>query len=38
MIITGKGHLGLNIWLEIPNQSTGIEDIILTAWFKEAMK
>lgn len=38
IVITGKGHSGLDIWLEKFDQSTGSEDMILTTWYNEAMK
>ena len=38
MVITSKGRSGLDMWTEILNQGTSIEDIILTTWSKEAMK
>lgn len=34
----GKGRSGPDIWLETPNQDTGIKEIIFTIWYKEAMK
>ena len=37
-MITGKGCLCLDIWPETLNQSTDTEDMILTTWYKEAMK
>lgn len=38
MVIIGKEYLGLDIWLETPNQDKGTEDMILQIWFKVAMK
>lgn len=38
MVITGKGYLGLDIWQKTPNQGFSSEDIILTIWYKEAIK
>ena len=38
MIMIDKKHLGPNIWPKIPNQGIGIKDIILTIWYKKAMK
>lgn len=38
MIITGKKHSSLDIWPEILNQDTDIEEIILTTWYKKTMK
>lgn len=38
MVITGEKRLGPDIWPEIPNQSTGTEDIIFTTYYKEAIK
>ena len=29
-MITGKGRSSLNIWLQIPNQDTNTEDMIIT--------
>lgn len=29
-VMTGKRHLGPDIWLETPNQGTGTEDMIRT--------
>ena len=37
-MITGKGRLGPDIWLETPNQDTGTEDMILITWYKEVIK
>lgn len=36
MLITGKEHLGPDIWPETSNQGTGIKDIILTTWYNKA--
>ena len=38
MVMTGKGRFSPNIWPKTPNQGTGTEEIILTIWYKEAMK
>ena len=38
MVITGEGRSGPDIWPETPNQGTGTENMILTTWYKEAMK
>ena len=38
MVITDKGRSGPDIWQETSNQGTGIEDMIFTTWYKEAIK
>ncbi len=38
MVMTSKVRSGLDIWPETPNQDTGTEEMILTTWYKEAMK
>lgn len=38
MMITGKGHSSLYIWLETPNQDIGTKDVIFTTWYKEVIK
>ncbi len=38
MVIIGEGRSGPDIWPETPNQGTGTENMILTTWYKEAMK
>ena len=38
MMITGKGRSSSDMWPKTPNQSTGTKDIILTTWYKKAMK
>ena len=38
MVITGEGRSSPDIWPEIPNQDISTEDIILTIWYKEAIK
>ena len=38
MVITGERHSGPDIWPETPNQGIGTENMILTTWYKEAMK
>ena len=38
MVITGEERSSPDIWPETPNQGTGTEDMILTTWYKEAMK
>ena len=38
IVITGKACLGPKIWLEIPNQGTGGNNIILSIWYNEAIK
>ncbi len=38
MVMTGKGRSGPDIWSETPNQDTGTKEMILTTWYKEAMK
>ncbi len=38
IVMTGKRRSSLNIWPETPNQGTGTEKMILTTWYKEAMK
>ncbi len=38
MVMTGEGRLGPDIWPKTPNQGTGTEEMILTIWYKEAMK
>ncbi len=38
MVITGEGRSGPDIWPETSNQGTGTENMILTKWYKEAMK
>lgn len=38
MIIIDKGRSSPDIWPETPHQDTGTKDIILTIWYKEAIK
>lgn len=38
IVIIGKGRLGPDIWLEIPNHSTHSEDMIFTTWYSKAIK
>lgn len=38
MMITSKGHSGLDIWQKTPNQGIGTEEIISTTWYKRVMK
>lgn len=38
MVITSKEYSDPNIWLETPNQNTGIKDMILRKLSKEAIK
>lgn len=38
MMITGEGCSSPDIWLEIFNKNIGIEDMILTICYKEAIK
>ncbi len=38
MVMTGEGHSGPDIWPETPNQGTSTEEMILTTWYKEAIK
>ena len=38
MILTGKGCLGLDIWLETPQQAESTENMMRTIWNMEAMR
>ncbi len=38
MVMTGEGCSGPDIWPETPNQGTSTEEMILTIWYKEAIK
>ncbi len=38
MVITGKEYSDCDICPDTPNQNTGIEEMILTTWYKKAMK
>ena len=38
MVITSKERLSLDIWPKTPNQTTDTKNIILTIWYKKAMK
>ena len=38
MVIISKKRSGPDIWPEISNKATNTEDIILTIWYKKAMK
>ena len=38
MVMIGKGHSDSDIWPVTPNQGTSTEEMILTTWYKEAMK
>ena len=38
IMITNKGRFGPYIWPKTPNQGTGTKDMILTTWYKKAMK
>ncbi len=38
MVLTGKGRLGLDIWLETPQQAESMENMMRTTWNAEAMR
>lgn len=38
IVMTGEGRSSPNIWPETPNQDTSTERMILTIWYKEAIK
>ncbi len=38
MVMTGEERSDPDIWPETPNQDTSTEEMILTTWYKEAMK
>lgn len=38
MVMIGEVRSGPDIWPETFNQGTGTEEMILTTWYKEAMK
>ncbi len=38
MVITSERRSGLDIWPETPDQGTGTENMIITTWYKEAIK
>ncbi len=38
MVLTGKGRLGLDIWLETPQQAKSTESMMRTTWNAKAMR
>ena len=38
IVMTGERCLGSDIWPKTFNQDTGTEEMMLTIWYKEAMK
>ena len=38
IVMTGKRRLGPDSWPETPNQGTDTKEMILTIWYKEAIK
>ncbi len=38
MVLTGKGHLGSDIWPETPKQAESTESMMRTTWNAEAMR